>query len=403
MAKRPSKTLRDTSRKKDVPERGIDPGLLISQVQGTMPYLFDESRSGTPLVQSMPARVVLERVHHPDVELSHFEYFRLCLSAHFLTVGTPVPTDVDNQIRKKLWSAALPLETVLPMAELVLEARSWPYELFSPRYQPGAAGIPGARSFVSGHQGEWFTVAAAAYAGLAQFQAPETTRLRERVFTEISEELRTHSDVFSSLWRAGDGVGCLKASASIAHNLGDLDRVMDQWELAEADPLRVEHYKLGSKPFGAHGRLRLSGNLWVAGELYKSLIDGGSMAAENHRHFALRKPKVLRTRPEFLLPNGPFLDEWGTRVLGALEVDPDSRSEVIQALVEGWIRLPGVTSGYGRALHGVFEHEGYGGVLKPLKEDRQRRRALELARVAFEKRWASEALKHLEEIPSRAG
>jgi len=389
--------------KKNVLERGIEPGLLISQVQGTMPYLFEEARSGSPLAQSAPARVMLALGGSPEAELSHLEYFRLCLSAHFLTVGTPVPTDVDNQIRRKLWSAALPLETAIAMAELVLQARRWPYELFSPRYQKGAAGIPGAALRVSGHQGEWFTVAAGAYAGLAQFQAPETVQLRERVLSEIADELRAHSEVFSSLWRAGDGVGCLKASASIAHNLGDLDRVMDQWELADTDPLRLEHYKLGSKPFGANGKLRLSGNLWVAGELYKSVIDGGSMAAENHRHFALRKPKILRTRPEFLLPNGPFLDDWGTRVLASLEADPESHSEVIQALIEGWIRLPGVTSGYGRALHGMFEREGYGGALKPIKEDRQRRRALELSREAFEKRWASEALKHLEEIPSRAG
>ena len=367
-----------------------------------MPYLFEASRSGTPLVQSKPARVVLSQFADPDAEMPHLDYFRLCLSAHFLTVGTPVPTDVDNQIRRKLWNPKLPFETAAAMAELVLDARHWPYELFSPRYQLGAPGSESARLRISGHQGEWFTVAAGAYAGLGQFQEPALRGLRERIFEEITHEIRDHADVFASLWRAGDGVGCLKASASIAHNLGDLDRVMDQWELPESDPLRVEHYKLGSKAFGANGKLRLSGNLWVAGELYKSLIDGGSMAAENHRHFALRKPKVLRTRPEFLLPNGPFLDEWGTRVLGTLEVDPDSRSEVIQALVDGWIRLPGVTSGYGRALHGVFEQEGYGGVLRPLKEDRQRRRALEPARDAFEKRWATEALKHLEEIPSRA-
>ena len=101
------------------------------------------------------------------------------------------------------------------------------------------------------------------------------------------------------------GGAALQASAAIAHNFGDLDRVMDMWNLAPFDPLKLRFYKLGVKPFDADGKLRHQGRLWVAGELYKSPIMGSSMAAENHRHFALRKPKCLR-RSELGVPSASW-------------------------------------------------------------------------------------------------
>ena len=153
-------------------------------------------------------------------------------------------------------------------------------------------------------------------------------------------------------------LGSLKASASIAHNFGDLDRVMDMWELAVDDPLRLEYYKLGVSPFDSNRKLRYKGRLWVAGELYKSTIDESSMALENHRHFALRKPKCLRRSPAFLIPTGPFFDDWGKNVARGL-ADTDGRpseetQEVIEALLHGWERLS-KTIGYGRALHAIRE------------------------------------------------
>src|SRR6185436_12482194 len=80
------------------------------------------------------------------------------------------------------------------------------------------------------------------------------------------------------------------------------------------DPLRLEHHGLATTPFDSDRNLRQKGRLWVAGELYKSTIDGSSMALENHRHFALRKPKCLRKSPALLIPTGPFFDDWGRRV-----------------------------------------------------------------------------------------
>src|SRR5688500_16620868 len=102
--------------------RGIAPDLLLSQVRNTMPYLFAQEDAA---VAFPPAAVLRDFASRVDEPLSHFEYFRLCLSSHYLTCATPVPTDVDNQIRRKLWPAELPLETALEMAELVLASRSW--------------------------------------------------------------------------------------------------------------------------------------------------------------------------------------------------------------------------------------------------------------------------------------
>jgi hypothetical protein len=378
-------------------QRGIEPALLVSQVQNTMPYLFD----GKPdaLAQSQPARSILSFHQNPERELSHFDYFDLCLSAHFLTVGTPVPTDVDNQIRKKLWADGTDEAVLLQMADRVLACRHWPLELFSTRYQKGAAGSAYEHQSVSGHLGEWFTVAAGAYSCFTRLGSGAAIQKREELFAAITEEVVRHSELFGSLWRAQDGLGCLKAAASLAHNFGDLDRVMDQWELPQNDPLRIAHYKLGSIPFDLNRKLRHGGRIWSAGELYKSTIDGSSMALENHRHFALRKPRILRAKASYRLPNGPFFDAWGLEVLQSLS--DEHYQEVVQALVDGWNRLPG-TMGYARALQWELSKNGWSGALSELKSDKQKRKALEVSLGAFEKRWNEEALRHLEEIPSRA-
>jgi hypothetical protein len=383
--------------------RGISPEILVSQVRSTMPYLFEDDAAGTAVRSLEPAICVREQ----DAEkkaLDHFEYFRLCLSAHYLSCGTPVPTDVDNQIRHKLWPARLPLEIALRMADLVLRARRWNYLPVSTRYAFGAKGGVWEKESVDGHLGEWFTVAAGAYCGLKQYSAPEAASKRAEVFAEIADEVRRHSEIFGSLMLSGDGVGCLKASASLAHNFGDLDRVMDMWELGIEDPLRLEFYRLGISPYDANRKLRYSGRLWIAGELYKSPIDGSAMALENHRHFALRKPRALRRSPVFLIPNGPFFDAWGSAVARGLATPDGAPSEdtheVIDALVRGWDLLA-KTVGYGRALRGFLELHPEMSVSMWAK-DATKRRVLDTDEASFTKKWGEEAVRWMDEIPSRA-
>lgn len=348
-----------------------------------------------------PAKLIRQRAAAPENDLSHLEYFELCLSAHYLSCATPVPTDVDNQIRKKLWPESLAVETGLAMGELVLLTRTWDFVPVSARFAHGAPGAWETQA-LDGHLGEWFTVACAAYCALSRNSATVAKELRSRLFEAIRDEVHRHSEIFGSLWRAGDGMGCLLASASVAHNFGDLDRVMEMWELDVGDPLRLQFYKLGVTPYDSDRKLRYLGRLWVAGELYKSAIGGSAMALENHRHFALRKPRALRARPEYLIPLGPFFDAWGTRVAEGLALADGSPSEdtleVVEALRHGWERLP-KTVGYGRALRAFWQrHPDL--ELGPL--DKPARALLEVPREKFEAEWARAALAHMDEIPSRA-
>lgn len=375
--------------------RGISPDLLVSQVRSTMPYLFDAGPD-SDLAKFQPAQILRQYAAAPTLELSHLDYFKLCVSAHYSSCGTPVPTDVDNQIRHKLWPKNLPLETALAMADFVLGARAWDYRLVSSRFTYGAKGSPQENDSLDGHLGEWFTIAAGAYCALKPYSANDAKAKRAELFDAIRDEVNHHSEVFGSLWRAEDGLGALTASAAVAHNFGDLDRVIDMWELDAADPLRIEFYKLGVLPFDSNRKLRFQGRLWVAGELYKEKIEGTSMAAENHRHFALRKPRCLRSRAEALVPVGPFFDDWGSRV-ARLFPEADAY-EVVTALMQGWTGLGG-TVGYGRAVHGITTVYPS---LMPEPIAKSYRNLITIPRDRFEAKFRESAVRALDEIPSRA-
>ncbi len=379
---------------------GISPELLVSQVRNTAPYVFGEPADAPLVVASAPAALVRAQARVAAGSLSHFEYFRLCLSAHYLTCATPVPTDVDNQIRKKLWPAGLPLATALEMAQLVLDSHAWDFLALTTRASFGARGSAWEREPLHGHLGEWFTVACGAYAALGPYRAQDARRLRAALLDAIAHEIERHSEIFGSLWRAKDGLGALRASASIAHNLGDLDRVVDMWDVSPADPLRQRFYKLTASAFGSERELRYGGRLWTAGELYKALIDGSSMAFENHRHFALRKPRAIRAYPELRIPLGPFLDGWGAEV--AERLDGEDLLETIDALIHGSERLEG-TIGYARALRAILEaRPELASRASALRRVPRLRKVLETPREELEARWSAAALAHLDEIPSRA-
>lgn len=382
-------------RRPNEPARGIAPELLLSQVRSTAPYLFDDLSSAPRLSESPPVVLVRELDRAMPESLSHFEYFRLCLCAHYSTCATPVPTDVDNQIRRKLWAPGMPLVTALEMSQLVLDSHGWDFTPLSNRSSYGAAGTEWEHTPLNGHRGEWFTVASAAYAALGHYKANDAKLRRHALLEAIAQETDRHSQIFGSLWRAKDGIGALKASASIAHNFGDLDRVIEMWDVPIADPLRLHFYKLTTSAFDPERKLRYLGRLWTAGELYKSVIDGSSMALENHRHFALRKPRALRSRPELRIPLGPFFDDWGAQV--ATMLDGESLREVFDALVHGSERMPN-TFAYPRALHAIGH--AHPELLETLPK--HVRAMLAAPRADSEARWSAVALEHLDDIPSRA-
>src|SRR4051812_24122274 len=98
--------------------RGIAPKLLLEQVVNTASFALDPGfHPGLPYLD------VLRREREtPSTEIGPVPYFRLSVSAHFTTVATYVPTDVDNQIRFKLWDPTLAVEPILEMADWVEQA-----------------------------------------------------------------------------------------------------------------------------------------------------------------------------------------------------------------------------------------------------------------------------------------
>lgn len=316
-------------------KRGIDPVILLGLVENTASFFLENTR-GLPYLETLRAARAKLR-EQPGARFTHQEYFELCLAAHYGTVATFVPTDVDNQIRKHLWETEPAITRT--MAELTLRSRGWEFRPVTARY------VEGAGAYLSGHQGEWFSVAVGAYAA----HRASDPALAGEVLAEIERELRQESQIFEALKKARNGVELLRASTLIAHNLGDLDRVIDQWELPKEDALRLAVYKLGHEPHASFGPAQTA--LLEAGALNKAF-----MASENHRHYPLRKPKCLRRAAEFMLPLGPFFDAWGETVARSPLLDSREKAEVVEALLDGFHRLssPKVPLyGYARALAGL--------------------------------------------------
>ena len=309
--------------------RGIAPHILLEQAKNTIPFVFERKDLGLTVEQRHLA--LLRSEPNPT---EHEKYFELCLATHHATVASFVPTDVDNQIRAKLWSQAATTETLVAMAELVIESYHWDFRPVSTRWITTPSGM-----ILTGHHGEWFSTAAAAYAALRK-RAPETAG---KVADMMISEVRRHAKCFSEFRKKRDGIGMLKAAPLVAHNLGDLDRVIEAWNLPEADPVRLAVYKAGHEP-----REGLSDDLIVAGNLNKTYT-----AKENHRHFALRAARSLRRSGDLLLPLGPFFDEWGATVAKHPSLNPEDVGNIAEQLVGGWERLGGECFGYARALAGI--------------------------------------------------
>lgn len=310
-------------------------------------------------------------------ELDALRYYELCLCAHWATAGSFVPTDVDNGIRWKHWQDRQPGLTE-EQAKLVLEALSWDYA-------PVTAKISGTgANRLSTHEGTWFSVAVGAYAACLEAKPAFSTVILDAMKAEAAREDRAYA-------ACGGGVELLKASALIAHNFGDLDRVVDQWELKANDPLRVSLYdaaKPGSPLFG--GRLGRAG-----------LIHQNHMGADNHRHYPLRAAKGLRKSGDLLLPVGPFFDAWGRKIGKHPALTPDEVAEIVRCLLDGWTRLH-EPAGYARALAGILEVFPGGrralGRLLPAKDQRMLdagtlKSCMDLSQERFEAQWANKAAK----------
>jgi hypothetical protein len=174
---------------------------------------------------------------------------------------------------------------------------------------------------LAGHQGEWFSVMAGA---LGRALALSDAAIVERATAWIEAELAREARLLTFARKNGTAQELLSVVTTVAHNVGDLSRVVDTWAPAHADSeLGLRYRRLGHEEAARWG-----GAFVYAGNLNKE-----RMALENHRFLPLRAPKALRRERAFLLPFGPYFYEWG-RVIGSTALlDDAERAEILLALV----------------------------------------------------------------------
>ena len=341
----------------------IEPVALLGLVENTAPFLFEQRAHASD--QGFVKRLQDYKLHPPQA-LDLWDYFDLCLCAHFATVGSFVPTDVDLAIRLKLWASVHHAHAHQGIWEHILAFQEWDESLVSKRFVITPTGRK-----LSGHQGEWFTIAMGAYGSALKVAPEQLIHVREAIEREFKNQEEALTELLG-FFRQNPDLSSMKklfaGIAAVAHNLGDLDRMFDAWEIPDTDVLKRRVYRSGHEDARAPKEVFL-----LAGKIYQELL-----ASENHRNFALREPKCLRRSPDLLLPFGPFLDEWGKSLVDEAEISvltTGEQREVAEALIHGWKKLNprGIytSQGYARVLAGMMV--GLGGSSKSgLVEGRER-------------------------------
>jgi hypothetical protein len=307
--------------------KGIAPRVLRTQVEATAAW------AEGPAADVVRSADAIEDAWRADPEA--LPYLRLLLSAQYLTVATFCPTDVDARIRHHYWDELAPnsLREALAIVDAI--------DGLDPRPVSARVLVDEARGTLSGHDGEWFSVRAGA---LGRALALGYGDAAELLSTAIEDELAREAAIFDAALASGDVAQTLRAATILAHNVGDLSRVVEAWPNGPAHAAaRARLSKLGHAP----DRARYGGVFYVAGAINKDV-----MALENHRFLALRKPRALRASRELLLPIGPFFEPWGRTVARLLE--ERDRAEVVGALLETFVRGP-EQAGALRALRGIAE------------------------------------------------
>jgi hypothetical protein len=293
---------------------GILSSVLVEQVRNTAAWLWHE-----PLAASL-TRIFDEAGDEPlEASGALVRALRLRLAAHHATVATFVPTDVDAHIRHHRWMAIADRQVFAQAKACVDEAAAREPTLVSARVTDG----------VSGHDGEWLAVRAGALGRALMLGFDyEAATLAAEIDAELEREERAFD---AALGRGAPATTTLALATTVAHNLGDLSRVVDAWlKPARESALHARYSRLGH----ADAR-RQRAAFALAGALNKEL-----MANENHRFLALRKPRALRRGRELLLPIGPWFDAWGETVCRSELLDDDDRAEVVTALIELHLRAP---------------------------------------------------------------
>lgn len=316
--------------------KGISPNILISHVENTAPFLFKgELITSTQNTKYLDNLIFFRKNLHLLKNLNLLEYFNLCMAAHWATAGTFVPTDVDNQIREGLWKHEVTGKFIKKMAETTIDSWRWNYSQVTNRKL-----IINSEQSLSTHEGTWLSVAIGSYCALEKNKITEQKKDIEDV---ILAEIKKEQDLLNNLRENRDHLNFLKATALMAHNLGDLDRVFDIWEVDDDHPFKKRIYKLGHNLNSNYSTI-----LAYAGNVNKEF-----MAIENHRHMAMRQAKCLRKSHQFLIPVGPFMDDWGKTLGESKLLSSTELAEIIFNLFDGYNRQ-NKASGYIRAFAGIL-------------------------------------------------
>jgi hypothetical protein len=354
----------------------ISPRVLFEQVRSTAGWALDGDPS-SPKTSFRAALADVEAVERAyEADDASLPYFRALLAAHFCTVATFVPTDVDARIRHHVFEE-MDEAKLAAACDVIDEASRWDVAIVSARVVRG----------VSGHDGEWFSVRAGA---LGRALTLGARHLVDRLSTAIDEELAREHAVLGDLLAHGDALDVLRVSTTIAHNLGDLSRVAEAW------PNRPEHaeHRARYTRLGHAATERFGDRFARAGALNKA-----EMADENHRFLALRKPRALRRSRDLLLPIGPFFDDWGETIAKSPSIEERERAEIVGALVSIHESRP-EQRGCLRALSAIHAHTPGGlGALEHMLPARLRkvlssgplRDALKTPRAVFEARMRKRA------------
>lgn len=316
--------------------KGIAPNLLLKDVENTAPFIFTGEVSLDGKERAYLAKLVFYKKNKEAMKyLGLTDYFYLCMASHWATAGTFVPTNVDNQIREGLWKHKETEANLDKMIRMTVDSWLWNYEQVTNRKSYNLE----RKQVLSTHEGTWLSVAIGAYCATEKYKRAD---LQEEMMQVILSEIEKEEKLLLRLREERDHINFLRSTALMAHNFGDLDRVIDQWGMSEDHPFRKRIYKLGHKLNEFYSPI-----LVYAGEVNKKFL-----SLENHRHMSMRQPKCLRLSHEFLIPVGPFMDEWGMILGASKKLTNAQKGEIICAFFEGF-RRQDQAFGYARAYRGL--------------------------------------------------
>ena len=317
------------------PSLGTAPHLLLEQVRSTAAWALEADHTQASYRDRLlSAPALADTWQRPEGRL---DYFAFSLACHFTTLCTYVPTDVDSQIRFHFWQSLKDEGALLAALDKVAEAASWPVP------EVGDRGVTVDGEYISGHEGEWLAVRAGALGRAYQLELPDSIAKIEAL---IDQEYTRERRLFKQAIAAGDAVNLLKLTSIIAHNLGDLARVVETWpsiKLAQGLAARERYPQLG----------KTDPAFVLLGDINRDL-----MAADNHRFLPMREAKALRRARELLLPLGPFFDQMGEKIGASKHLDDRDLGEVVGAILVGHTEAP-EQQGYLRMLAGIHrKHRG---------------------------------------------